>query len=146
MFSVPGAKEALKEMLAARPALEGVLVKRGFPTKTAPRQPDRIYVVGSKGITRDPGPGQREEVFSVSIIVECFKRTGANDDGSAITEARMWALADEIDLAVIEDRELGIAVWGADLELEEEITGPTTDGWIARGHFKLTCSTFVPQT
>jgi hypothetical protein len=136
MFSVEPAKVAVKTILRARPGLAGVFVERGMPAKV-PTEHERIYIATTRGVHRDPPPDHGEDVFIVNLMIEVVGKRGATHEA---TEARMWAIANEVDAQVRADPEWGVALCSSWLTLDGEHTAPTAEGaYVSRGLFALNC-------
>lgn len=135
MTRIPDAKLALASLLAARPALAGVLVRGGLPGEV-PTQLERVYVdaaVGPSVAAGKPAQQMESEVFTVQVVIETRQVTGSDPSGYATAEARKWVLYRELEVVVAKNGgQLGGAVWSSTVAVQLEVTRPTEDGWFGQ--------------
>lgn len=137
--TIPAAKAQLLATLQARPGLTGVLVQWGLPSEV-PAERERVYINDAINVQRVWGQIGRNsvaEAYTLQLIVEVFQE---GDDQQA-TEARMWEIVAEIELAAINDVTLAgiLRQWAAKPGALNPKCLPTGDGWLAFVTVNLDC-------
>jgi hypothetical protein len=140
--TAPAAKQAILNLLIARPALNTVAIMWGEPTENEDLQAEMIFFDGP--VVRQPdwreigGPSSPLwEQCTLTLQVRNF----APGDDRATAEQRCWALIDEIEQAVRADLRLG-GILRVPVEFgEQEIRAlPESDGFSAAGFVPLVCT------
>lgn len=138
--TAPAAKQAILDLLKARPNLNLVAITWGEPTEQEDLQDEMIFFQG--GVERVPewnvlGGAPLDETYTLTLRVE--NRYYGDDPAAA--EARTWALVGELEAAVRSDLRLGgvlrIPIVFADQEIRSR---PLSDGWYGEADIPLVCS------
>jgi len=133
----------LRDLLAARPAMSGALVRLHLPTRV-PKQNDRVYIVGTESLERVyvTQQGELRETYLLVLLVES-KRNGTDPTPAA---DRLWSIVDEIDSLLEDDPEIGGTVTDSHLSaIPAENTLPLSDnnGWLARAEVHVTVEAII---
>lgn len=140
---VPAAKEALRELLAAQPALDGALVRLHLPT-TVPREDLRAYIAGTEALTRTrlTQQGAMREEFELILLLES---RGWGPDPQSAADA-FWDAVDALDALLVEDPELDGTVddaWLSQIPAENTLPLADNKGWLSRGEIRITAEATV---
>lgn len=147
--TVPAAKQAILDLLTARPNLNLVAITWGEPTEQEDKQVDElIFFLG--GVGRQPdwrvlGGDYLDETYTLTLQVQ----NRFYGDDPAACEARTWELVDEIEQAIRADTTLGGIVKGnsdrgaIDFGEQEVDSHPLSDGWVGVATVPLICSTRI---
>jgi outer membrane receptor for monomeric catechols len=135
--TIPTAKAALKALLEARAGLSGVTIgwDRSAETQQAT---DRIYLFDTIDHSRDwvvLGPRRIDEEYTLQVVVSTF---GSGTEPTA-TETRLWELVSEVELAVIDNIEIGDTVRQSKPDGTTSTLVPTDEGWIASATVRIVC-------
>jgi hypothetical protein len=135
--TVPAAKAALKVLLEGRAGLAGVSIGWDRSAETM-AVIERVYLFDTIDHTRDwvvLGPRRIDEEYTLQVVCDTF---GSGSDPTA-TEARLWELISEVELAVIGDMELGSTVRQSKPDGTTTTLVPTDEGWIASATVRIVC-------
>jgi hypothetical protein len=141
--TVPAVKAALKNAIAARALIvtDKVAVEWSEPVDEADYKDglEIIYLGNVEQTEQWPGLGaRRDEEFRVGVTVRVYQY---GDDEQA-TEARAWALRDEVVQAVATDATLkGLLNLGAEVERTEQRNLPADKAWVAELSLTVRCRT-----
>lgn len=144
--TVPAAKQAVLDLLTARPALNEVVVTWGQPTENEDFGTASEFMFFESPVVRLPewkilGGAWLDETYTLTLRVETIV---AGDDRAA-AEQRCWTLIDEIEQALRADRTLGgILQDGTErrsLDFDEQTVDstPHSDAWAAYGVVPIVC-------
>lgn len=141
--TVPAAKQAILNLLTARPNLVDVAITWGEPTEQEDYPADEVMYFQDP-VERFPewstigGPNSPlQETYTITLVV---KNRTVGDDRAA-TEARTWELVDEVEQAVRADLRLGSVLFKP-LEFGEQavITAALSDGWFGEASLPFVCT------
>lgn len=134
--SVLAAKRALRTMLLAEDALDGLLIRIGLPAEE-PVLAERAYVLDNqpREYQSMSEQGGLAEAYVVPILLEtkAFGDLDHSETSRDEAEDRMEDLCEVVVSMVQADRELAGTVHDATVErIIGPNTAPTTDGWISQ--------------
>jgi hypothetical protein len=129
--TVVSAKTALTAQIAAITDLAGALVREGIPTDV-PAETERVYVYRRVEAARRERIAQErvyQESYDLTVLIEV--RTYGPDTGGT-SEARAYAILNDIIAANDASPELGGTVIDSGVSGWASDTAPTDDGWITK--------------
>lgn len=138
--TVPTARAALHNLIAAAPALAGVQVSYSHPGDAV--ETDTVYLGDARGrqepATIRAGRRSRDEEYTIDVWVE----TTVDGPSAADADVRVWALAAAVEDVVANDASLGLAqpFWAGITEKDQRL-GFDEDrrGWACRVRLGVLC-------
>jgi hypothetical protein len=136
--TVPACKQAILDLLKARPALNEVAITWGAPTETEDLAEEMVFF--DDPVVRRPnwgplGAGNIDEEYVLTLKV----RNHFPDDDQAAAETRAWELVYEIEQSLRGQRPGGL-LKPIDFDEQEYRTNPLSDGWFGEISIPLVCT------